>query len=94
MSEILTFLLVLLVCGSLLMLTFLVLLALPQSKLRAVVMPIVGWTVAIFCAIYCISPIDIVPEAVLGPFGLIDDLAAFSTGIASAYMAYNAKKPE
>jgi uncharacterized membrane protein YkvA (DUF1232 family) len=68
-----------------------VLLSLPQSKLREFLMPVVGWCVAIFCGIYCISPIDIVPEALLGPFGLIDDLGALVAGIAAARAAMNAK---
>jgi len=80
-----------LLCGTLLAVAFVVLLSLPQSKLQEFLMPIIGWCVAIFCGVYCISPIDIVPEAVLGPFGLIDDLGALVTGIAAARMAM--KKP-
>jgi uncharacterized membrane protein YkvA (DUF1232 family) len=77
-------------CGSMLVLAFLVLLSLPQSKLRAVLMPIVGWTLAIFCGLYCISPIDILPEAMLGPFGFFDDIGAAALGIASALTAQKA----
>jgi uncharacterized membrane protein YkvA (DUF1232 family) len=80
-----------LLCGTVLVVTFVVLLSLPQSKLREFLMPVVGWCVAIFCGIYCISPIDIVPEALLGPFGLIDDLGALVAGIAAARAAMNAK---
>lgn len=35
---------------------------------------------------YVVSPIDLVPEAVLGPFGLGDDITA--TGIAVSMLAY------
>ena len=59
----------LMICGTLLGLAFFVLLSMPQSQLRAFLLPIVGWGVAIFCGIYCISPVDIVPEAILGPLG-------------------------
>ncbi len=82
------------VCGTILAATFAVLLSLPQSRLRDFLMPIIGWCVAIFCGIYCISPIDIVPEALLGPFGLIDDLGALVTGIAAARMAMKKPKEE
>ena len=76
-----------LICGTLLGVTFFVLLSMPQSQLRAFLLPIVGWGVAIFCGIYCISPVDIVPEALLGPFGLVDDLGAVVAGISAAGVA-------
>lgn len=79
-------------CGTALTVTFGVLLSMPNSKLREFLMPIVGWGVAIFCGIYCISPIDIVPEALLGPFGLIDDIGAVVGGIAAARAAIAATK--
>ncbi len=81
----------LVVCGALLFLAFLILLALPNSKLRAVLMPIVGWAVAIFCGIYAISPIDVVPEAILGPFGLVDDIGAVVVGLSAATAASRAR---
>ena len=59
-------------CGTGVVIAFVVLLAMPKSELRSVLMPIVGWAMAIFCGFYAISPIDILPEAVLGPFGLIE----------------------
>lgn len=77
----------LMTCGALVVVAFLITLALPQSKLRAVLMPIVGWAMAIFCAFYAISPIDIIPEAMLGPFGLVDDIGAVVAGISAARMA-------
>lgn len=94
MQSLLFMISTMLVCGTILAATFAVLLSLPQSKLRDFLMPIIGWIVAIFCGIYCISPIDIVPEAVLGPFGLIDDLGALVTGIAAARMAMKKAKEE
>lgn len=77
----------LLLCGTILTTVFVVLLAWPQSKLRDVLMPIIGWAVAIFCGVYCISPVDVVPEALLGPFGLVDDLGAVVLGISAAISA-------
>lgn len=33
------------------------------------------------CVLYVVSPIDLLPEAVLGPFGLPDDVAAVVIGL-------------
>lgn len=70
----------------------LVLLAMPQSRLRSFLMPIVGWCFALFCGAYILSPVDIVPEAVVGPFGLIDDAGALIAGIMAASSAIKAGK--
>lgn len=78
-------------CGTLLMIAFIVLLSLPKSQLRSFLMPVIGWAMAIFCGIYAVSPIDVIPEAVLGPIGLIDDICAVLMGIAAARAAMNAK---
>ena len=80
------------VCGTMLGLAFFVLLSMPQSQLRAFLLPIVGWGVAIFCGIYCISPVDIMPEALLGPFGLVDDLGAAAAGLAAAGIAMTSRR--
>ena len=92
MADLMSILQLLITCGSLLVFAFLVLLAMPQSRLREVFMPIVGWTLALFCGAYCISPVDIIPEIALGPFGLIDDLGVGALGIAAAIAAYKAGK--
>ena len=55
---------------------FMILLAMPQSKFRDFLMPIVGWCFALFCGAYILSPVDLVPEMAVGPFGLIDDARA------------------
>jgi uncharacterized membrane protein YkvA (DUF1232 family) len=82
----------LLTCGTVLTLAFLVLLALPQSKLRDLIMPFVGWSVAALSATYCVMPIDLFPEAFLGPFGYADDLIALVVAIGSASAAIDAGK--
>jgi uncharacterized membrane protein YkvA (DUF1232 family) len=92
MTSILGTIQTLVLCGTGLAVAFVVLLSLPQSKLRAFLLPIVGWAVAIFCGIYCISPIDIVPEALLGPFGLVDDVGALVAGITAARAAMKASE--
>lgn len=78
-------------CGTLLTVAFLVLLAMPQSKLREFLMPVIGWGFALFCGAYVLMPVDIIPEILAGPFGLIDDAGAVVAGIASARAAMNAK---
>ena len=70
----------LVIIGGLIVITFLVLLALPQCKLREMLMPFVAWGFVALCAAYVISPVDILPEIVLGPFGLVDDFVARSAG--------------
>ena len=81
----------LVLCATVLGIAFAVLLSLPNSQLRTFFLPIVGWGVAIFCGIYCISPVDIIPEALLGPFGLVDDLGAVVAGISAARTAMTTK---
>lgn len=78
------------VCGTLLLFAFLGLLALPQSKLRDFLMQFLGWVTALFCTAYCLSPVDVAPEMLLGPFGLVDDLGAAAVGIYAAVSAYQA----
>lgn len=78
-------------CGTAVVIAFFVLLSMPKSELRAFLLPIVSWCVAIFCGIYCISPIDIVPEAFFGPFGLVDDVGAIVAGISAVRCGMNPK---
>jgi uncharacterized membrane protein YkvA (DUF1232 family) len=88
-----TFLAVLALCGTALAVAMMVLVNMPKSPLRDMLVQIVGWLFAVFCALYCISPIDILPEAFLGPFGLVDDVGAAVVGVMSAMAAYRAGKP-
>ena len=81
-----------LVCGTLLGVAFFVLLSMPQSQLRAFLLPIVGWCIAIFAGIYCLSPVDLVPEMVFGPVGLVDDIGAAVAGFTAARMALRGGK--
>ena len=81
----------LMLCGTSIVIAFGVLLAMPKSELRSFLMPIVGWTFAIFAGGYCLSPVDVVPELVAGPFGLIDDVGMAIAGFAAAKAAMKAK---
>lgn len=80
-----------LVSGGLFALT-LVLLAKPDSKLREFLAPYLGWLIAAASGLYIASPVDILPEAVLGPFGLPDDLLAFCALVGGVYLALANRK--
>jgi uncharacterized membrane protein YkvA (DUF1232 family) len=77
-------------CGTMLFLAFMALLAMPKSKLRAVMMQIVGWAVVALCVAYGLSPIDLIPEAFLGPLGLVDDLGALAVAVGAGSAALQA----
>jgi len=67
---------VMVMVGGGIVVTFLVLLALPACKLREFLLPFVKLAVVALCSAYVLSPVDIMPEIVMGPFGCIDDLGA------------------
>jgi uncharacterized membrane protein YkvA (DUF1232 family) len=71
---------------------FMILLAMPQSKFRDFLMPIIGWCFALSCGAYILSPVDLVSEIAVGPFGLIDDAGALVAGICAARSAIKASK--
>jgi uncharacterized membrane protein YkvA (DUF1232 family) len=79
-------------CGTALLLAFMALLSAPKSKLRAVLLQVVGWLVVVFCVLYGISPVDILPEAFLGPFGLVDDIGAVAVAIGAGAAAMQANR--
>jgi uncharacterized membrane protein YkvA (DUF1232 family) len=82
------------ICGAALTIAMLVAVSLPQrSPIRSALIQIFGWVFAAFCLVYFISPVDVLPEALLGPFfGLFDDAAAVMAGVASARAAWRAGK--
>lgn len=43
-------------------------------------------------ALYLISPIDLVPEAVLGPLGLVDDAGAMAAAVLFVYKLVKARR--
>lgn len=73
--------------GCLLSIVFIAAVSLPQSRLREFLLPIVGWGFALFCGAYVLMPVDLVPELIAGPFGLIDDAGAAVAGIMAARAA-------
>lgn len=95
MSEVFGLIKVVIVCGSVLLLALMVLVSMPRSRMRDVLVQVVGWAFALFCGAYVVSPVDVMPEAFLGPLGLVDDAGAIVAGLLSARAAWNAgKKPQ
>jgi uncharacterized membrane protein YkvA (DUF1232 family) len=80
-----------LVGGTVLALAFVILLSLPQSKLREIALPVIAWTFTAVCGVYIFSPLDIIPD-VIPVAGWIDDGGALIAGIASAATALTAGK--
>lgn len=81
-------------CGAGLMLAMVLLAHLPKSPLRTLLVQFCGWATAALCGAYVLSPVDVLPEALLGPFGLPDDLIALIVGIMSARSAWKASSEE
>lgn len=74
--------------GMVLTLTFVAALSLRSSKVRERVMLVVGYSLAIAAATYCLDPDDIFPQS------SVDDLGAAIFGIAAIVTARDAKWPE
>jgi uncharacterized membrane protein YkvA (DUF1232 family) len=81
----------LILCGTLLAVAFLVLVSLPQSKLRDLLMPFVGWGVAALSVAYVIMPLDVLPDFI-PVAGWIDDIGALALAFGSARAAMTAAK--
>jgi hypothetical protein len=92
MSSIFAMIDLMIMCGTVLTIAVVIALSIPDSKFRTFVMPIVGWGFAIFCGIYAISPIDVLPECLFGPAGMFDDIGAVIAGIMAARAAMKASK--
>ena len=49
--------------------------------------------IAMICAlVYLVSPIDVLPEAMLGPFGLLDDAGAVTAAAVFVYKLVTVKR--
>lgn len=72
MSEFFGFMRMLVGCGALLFIVTLMLLALPQSKLRCVGLEMTKWAMAIGLICLCPSPVDVIPDVI--PGGFLDDI--------------------
>lgn len=65
--------------------------------------PIVGevnisknWNIiiALLALLYIVSPVDLLPEALLGPIGLIDDAIVFLIGVAPLFASFFGEQNE
>ena len=73
MGEFFHFLSTGLYCLTVFAIASVVALSLPQSKLRTILREFLSWGAVVLCALYVVAPVDFLPEAALGPFGLLDD---------------------
>jgi hypothetical protein len=74
------------VCGTVLAGGFMWALNSPEGKMRDCCVWVFGWAFALLCAVYCISPVDFFPIAVLP----VDDTVAFFAGLKAAHEAWMA----
>ena len=89
MSEWIGFFKLAITLSFVLSLALLIVFAMPKSPLRDAVLPYAKLGLALLCGVYVFSPVDFAPEAVLGPFGLIDDLGAVVMGVNAARTAFS-----
>ncbi|MBX3357429.1 MAG: DUF1232 domain-containing protein [Phycisphaeraceae bacterium] len=86
MEAFFSFLKVFVLCGSLMFIVMLGLLALPASRLRCVGLEISKWAMCIGLALLTISPLDLAPDAI--PLvGWLDDCGYVIAAIAAARSA-------
>jgi uncharacterized membrane protein YkvA (DUF1232 family) len=70
---------------------FLILMALPKSRLRDFIMEVLGWTTTATSAVSVISPLDPIPDFI--PLaGQLDDVGMLAIGIVSALFAWRMRK--
>ncbi len=85
MEAVFSFLKVCIITFGILAGLFILLLGLPQSRLRGITLQIVGWGLNAFtglCVLYIINPADILPD-IIPVLGQVDDAAAVVTALFS-----------
>jgi uncharacterized membrane protein YkvA (DUF1232 family) len=70
----------------------LVLMHLPNSPLKTLAQRALAGVFAMLMPLYVVSPVDVVPEAVLGPVGIVDDLVVIVLGVAAGKYAIKGPK--
>ena len=79
------------ICGALVFALFIILLAMPKSRLRSIVLEMAGWFVTGASATLVISPVDLVPDFI-PVLGQMDDLGYIVIGVTSAVLTYLARR--
>lgn len=82
---------VVVISGASLFALLLILLALPQSRLRSVVFEAFFWMFSVAAVALVVSPIDIIPDIAIG-VGQIDDLLYIVGGVGSALLAFRQRR--
>ncbi len=52
------------------------------------------WVLLILAAVYILSPVDIIPEMLLGPLGLTDDVVAVALVAKLGWSAFRPAEPD
>lgn len=91
MSEFLSLLKVIFLCGTVFFIAMLVLLALPQSRLRSVGLECAKWLLTGGLLLLTISPLDVIPD-VVPIIGWGDDIAYVIGAICTAKSALKERR--
>jgi len=91
MEAFFSFLKVLLFCACTLAALFLVLLSLPQSKLRGMLLEVMGWAGGVASAALIVSPIDFIPD-MIPVAGQADDLVYLLCAVGSFWTAWKQRR--
>lgn len=87
MAEFFSFMKVFVVCGTMFFVATLVLMAMPQSKLRSAGVEMLKWAMVGGFLLLCLSPLDILPDPIY-----LDDIGYLIGAICSAKGALNERK--
>ncbi len=66
--------------------------AAPRRKRRGLRAP--EWVALIIAAVYVLSPVDVIPEVLLGPLGLTDDVVALALITKLGWSAFRPAEPD
>lgn len=75
------------ICITVLCALFMILLAMPKSKFRSLVLEILSWFVAGAAPVLIISPLDFLPDPIF-----FDDILYLAVGIAAGVFAYRQRQ--